>query len=111
MIQRYTTVYKADHIEVCRFFKFDSEQKDSHPLNFISIVTYDHNQKWGNEDIRLLILFGIAYSERKDFRFVFNHIVNILSSEANINALIRCRSYEDLSETIQAIISGTEKLV
>ncbi|MBQ9425690.1 MAG: transcription antiterminator [Erysipelotrichaceae bacterium] len=79
------------------------------PCSFISIVTYDHAQKWGNEDIQLLILFGIAYAERKDFRFVFNHIVDMLSNETNINALCQCRSYNDTVETIQTILSNIQK--
>lgn len=78
-------------------------QKITH--SFISIVTFEHNQKWGNEEIQLLILFGISYSERKDFRFVFNHIFEILNDEANVNVLIRCRSHEEIMEKIRLILS------
>ena len=74
------------------------------PHSFISVVTYEHPQKWGNEEIQLLILFGISYAERKDFRFVFNHIVSVLGDEANINALSRCRSHEEMMELARDII-------
>lgn len=77
--------------------------------SFISVVTYDRNQKWGSEEIQMLILFGIAYAERKDFRFVFNHIVSILNSEANIIALSKCRSYDEIAETMRALIPVTIK--
>ena len=66
--------------------------------SFISVVTYSKNQKWGNEEIQLLILFGISYAERKDFRFVFNHMVNILNDEASVNALCHCRSYDAIMD-------------
>ena len=77
--------------------------------SFISVVTYDKNQKWGNEEIQLLILFGIAYKDRKDFRFVFNHIVEVLNKEANIRRLCQCRSYEQMFEIMSDIISANEQ--
>ncbi len=73
--------------------------------SFISVVTYEKNQKWGNEDIQLLILFGISYAERKDFRFVFNHMVNILNDEANINTLCRCRSYAQIMDFMDTMMN------
>ncbi len=68
--------------------------------SFISIVTYEHGQKWGSEEIELLILFGIAYTQRKDFRYVFNQVIDVLSNEANVNALCRCRSYDEIIDVI-----------
>ncbi|MCR4632639.1 MAG: PRD domain-containing protein [Erysipelotrichaceae bacterium] len=73
--------------------------------SFISVVTYEKNQKWGNEDIQLLILFGISYAERKDFRFVFNHLVDILNDEANVNILCRCRSYAQIMEFMDTMMN------
>lgn len=73
--------------------------------SFISMVCYDKKQNWGNEDISLLILFGISYPDRKNFRFVFNHIVEIFNKEANINAISRCRSYEQVIDIIVQIVN------
>ena len=73
--------------------------------SFISMVCYDKKQSWGNEDISLLILFGISYPDRKNFRFVFNHIVEIFNKEANINAISRCRSYEEVMGIISQIVN------
>ncbi len=64
--------------------------------SFISLVTYEHPQKWGTEEVDQVILFGISYAERKNFRFVFNHIVSIFEDEANITKLSRCRSYKEV---------------
>ena len=75
---------------------------------FISIVTYSEKQKWGNGDINLLIFFGISYAERKDFRFVFNYLVEILGKEANINTLCNCRSYQEVIDAIQHMVVSPE---
>ena len=74
--------------------------------SFISIVTYDRRQPWGNDAVTLLILFGISYIDRKNFRFVFNHIVELLNTEANINAFSRCRSYEEIMDTLNTIVNS-----
>lgn len=73
--------------------------------SFISVVTYDHKQPWGNDAITLLILFGISYVDRKNFRFVFNHIVELLGKEANINAFSKARSYQEIMETLNTIVN------
>ncbi len=72
--------------------------------SFISVVTYDRKQVWGNDAVTLLVLFGISYVDRKNFRFVFNHIVELLSKEANINAFSKCRSYEEIMDTLNQIM-------
>lgn len=71
--------------------------------SFISAITYSEKRIWGTEPVFLVILFGISYTDRKDFRFVFNHIVELLSKEANINAFCRCRSYDELMDTVKRI--------
>ena len=44
--------------------------------SFISMITYQRPQKWGNEEVDLVILFGISYAERKNFRLIFLQIVS-----------------------------------
>ena len=72
--------------------------------SFISLVTYDHPQKWGSEEVDLVILFGISYAERKNFRFVFNHIVSIFEEGENITKLARCRTYEEVKKFSQSYL-------
>ena len=71
--------------------------------SFISFVTYEKKQNWGGEGITLLILFGISYVDRKDFRFVFNHLVKLLNKEANINLFSNCRTYQEFMNVLSQL--------
>lgn len=72
--------------------------------SFISIVCYEKNQPWGNESIQLVILIGISYPERKIFRSVFNHLVKLFENENNINAISKCKSYKEVTNTIISLL-------
>lgn len=72
--------------------------------SFISMITYQRPQKWGNEEVDLVILFGISYAERKNFRLIFNQIVAFFNDQANITRLSKCRSYKEVIELTQSII-------
>ena len=71
--------------------------------SFISMITYQRPQKWGNEEVDLVILFGISYAERKNFRLIFNQIVTYFNDQANITKLSRCRSYKEVIDLAASI--------
>ena len=71
--------------------------------SFISMITYQRPQKWGNEEVDLVILFGISYAERKNFRLIFNQIVTYFNDQANITKLSRCRSYKEVIDLTASI--------
>ena len=71
--------------------------------SFISMITYQRPQKWGNEEVDLVILFGISYAERKNFRLIFNQIVTYFNDQANITKFSRCRSYKEVIDLAVSI--------
>ena len=67
------------------------------------MITYQRPQKWGNEEVDLVILFGISYAERKNCRLIFNQIVAFFNDQANITRLSRCRSYKEVIDLAASI--------
>lgn len=72
--------------------------------SFISFTCYEKGQLWNDEPVKLVILIGIAYHERKIFRSVFNQLVNLFSNEANVIAISKCKTYDEIIGTISEII-------
>lgn len=71
--------------------------------SFISFTCYDNGISWSNEKVRLVIIIGIAYSERKRFRSIFSQLVDILSNASNTNLIVDSASYEELRDNINKI--------
>jgi len=71
--------------------------------SFISFACYDNGIPWGNEKVRLVVIIGISYSERKRFRSIFSQLVDILSNASNTNLIINSTSYEELRDNINKI--------
>lgn len=77
--------------------------------SFISFCCYSKSITWGKENVKLVILIGIAYHERKLFRSIFNQLIEVLSSSYNINQISNSTSYKELMDTINTIIEGKYK--
>ena len=73
--------------------------------SFISFVCYDSRQNWGNGNVSLVVLFGISYADRKNFRSVFSQIVKLFESQNNILSLSRCRTYEEIIRRISGLLA------
>ena len=71
--------------------------------SFISFTCYDKAVFWGEEKIRLVIVIGIAYNERRRFRTVFQQLVEILPVPANTGKISSSASYEELVANIHEI--------
>lgn len=74
--------------------------------SFLSFVCYEKGIPWGNEKVRLIILIGMAYSERKRFRSLFSHLVELLSVPANTSKISSSRTYEELVEHLNEILQN-----
>ncbi|MCI5773792.1 MAG: PTS sugar transporter subunit IIA [Erysipelotrichaceae bacterium] len=74
--------------------------------SFISICTYETPIQWDSEKVKIIILIGIAYHERKIFRDVFNKLVEILSSEGNINVLSKANTYDQYIECLKVLLAN-----
>lgn len=72
--------------------------------SFIAISTYDSPMQWDNEKVKVIIVIGIAYHERKIFRQVFNKLVEILSIEGNINMLSKCHTYKECIDCLKSLV-------
>ena len=68
--------------------------------SFISFTCFDKYQQWGDDQVKLVIIIGIAYHERKIFRSVFNHLVKVFTDQASIQMISKCRTYEELVKTV-----------
>ncbi|MFL0267988.1 BglG family transcription antiterminator [Candidatus Clostridium radicumherbarum] len=72
--------------------------------SFISFTCYDKGQTWNDETVKLVILIGIAYHERKIFRSVFNQLINIFTNEAHVLSVSKCKTYDEIISTTKAIL-------
>ncbi|MFA9378306.1 MAG: transcription antiterminator [Lachnotalea sp.] len=72
--------------------------------SFISFTCYDKGQTWNDETVKLVILIGIAYPERKMFRSVFNQLISIFTNEAHVLSVSKCRTYDEIINTTKAIL-------
>ena len=68
--------------------------------SFISFTCFDKYQQWGDDQVKLVIIIGIAYHERKIFRSVFNHLVKVFTDQGSIQMISKCKTYEELVETV-----------
>lgn len=72
--------------------------------SFISFTCYDKGQTWNDETVKLVILIGIAYHERKMFRSVFNQLINIFTNEAHVLSVSKCKTYDEIISTTKTIL-------
>lgn len=77
--------------------------------SFISFICYDKGQTWNDETVKLVILIGIAYHERKMFRSVFNQLINIFTNEAHVLSISKCKTYDEIISTTKAILEDMYK--
>lgn len=77
--------------------------------SFISFTCYDKGQTWNDETVKLVILIGIAYHERKMFRSVFNQLIHIFTNEAHVLSVSKCKIYDEVIDTIKIILEDMYK--
>lgn len=66
-------------------------------------------QTWNDETVKLVILIGIAYHERKMFRSVINQLINIFTNEAHVLSISKCKTYDEIISTKKAILEDMYK--
>lgn len=77
--------------------------------SFISFTCYDKGQTWNDETVKLVILIGIAYHERKMFRSVFNQLISIFTNAAHVLSVSKCKTYDEIINTTKAILDDMYK--
>lgn len=70
--------------------------------SFISFLLLDTPMLWDQDEVRIVILIGISYDQRKSFRKIFNHLVELLSRPAVIQKLANVSTYTELLRVITA---------
>lgn len=72
--------------------------------SFISFAVGSKRYSWDQDGVRLIIIIGIAYADRKNFRTVFNQLVEVFSIPANIIAISQSKTYQEVVDYINNIV-------
>ncbi|BAD39935.1 BglG family transcription antiterminator [Symbiobacterium thermophilum] len=68
--------------------------------SFLSIVVNERPMRWGNFDVRIIILIGVCKDDRNTFQEFFSDLVSVLCNEIATRQLIQCDSYEAFLQTL-----------
>lgn len=71
--------------------------------SFIAIVINDKKMTWGEQEVRLIAMIGIAEKDRKQFREIFDDFTAITYESANVHKLLQCDSYEAFYQTFLSL--------
>lgn len=71
--------------------------------SFIAFLLLDSPILWDQDEVSIVILIGISYDQRKSFRQIFNHLVELLSRPAVVQKLASITEYKELLHTITAV--------
>ena len=74
--------------------------------SFLSVAVCEKGMSWDTQTVNLVLLLGIAESDRKAFRILFDSLIEVLSESINVTRLIKCRSYSDFVELLNEMIMG-----
>lgn len=69
--------------------------------SFISFTCFEKGQVWNGETVYLVIAIGIAYRERKIFRYVFNQLIHIFTNKASVFSISKCKDYNDIVKIVE----------
>lgn len=69
--------------------------------SFISFTAYSQLSPWDEKKIRLMVIIGISYTDRKNFRLIFNQLVKLFENQTVILELADCNTYEEILDKIQ----------
>lgn len=72
--------------------------------SFLAAVVNRKPMRWHNEDVNIILLMGIAESDRTAFRELFDSLLEVLSEPANVNRLIRTSGYDDFAAALSGMI-------
>lgn len=61
----------------------------------LSIAILDEPLKWGEFDVRLVILFAISEDDRKILRVFFDWLSNVVSNSSRFASLLEVKSYKE----------------
>lgn len=69
--------------------------------SFISFTTYSHPISWDEKSVSLMVIIGISYAERKNFRTIFNQLVKLFENQTTIRTLAACETYEEVLKVLR----------
>lgn len=72
--------------------------------SFLAAVVNRKPMRWHDEDVNIVLLMGIAESDRSAFRELFDSLLEVLSESANVNRLVRTSGYDNFAATLCSMI-------
>src|SRR5690625_99717 len=70
----------------------------------ISIIINDEPQFWGDSHVHIIALITINEKERKDFRYIFDSFIKVLSEVTNTHLLIQSEDYDTFIKNLSTMM-------
>jgi len=70
----------------------------------ISIIINDEPQSWGDSHVHIIALITINEKERKDFRYIFDSFIKVLSEVTNTHLLIQSEDYDTFIKNLSTMM-------
>ncbi|MEG0177797.1 BglG family transcription antiterminator [Anaerorhabdus sp.] len=73
--------------------------------SFLSVIINEKPIKWGNYEVKLIVLIGTCKEDRSLFKEIFDDLIAVLYELENIYELSKCEDYNSFIKSISTMIT------